>query len=61
MSTEHVPDPDLMRRIGEAEATNIGERTYAAYLAVSLIGQRTPEEIIILADYLRTGEAPTMR
>jgi hypothetical protein len=55
-SHDHIPNTAELQAIwSDAGDSPMTERTNAVYLAVLLIGQRTPEELATLADYLLTG------
>lgn len=65
MSTsDHVPSVsllmDALQELGPARSL-ADARALSVHIAVLLIGQRTPEEIIVLADYLRTGDTTITR
>lgn len=57
---DHVPDPIEIAGIRNNVEPAHAARAYAVYLAVLLIGQRTPEELVVLAEYLQTGDTSTM-
>jgi hypothetical protein len=56
MSThDHVPNLMAIRDAADPVDHSTGARAFCLYIAVLLIGQRTPEELATLADYLMTG------
>lgn len=59
MTHDHVPDLNALHGFISACSEEIGPkeclRAYMIHLAILLIGQRTPEELAAMADYLMTG------
>lgn len=54
---DHVPDHNALAEFVYAnDPSPLTERTLAVHAAILLVGQRTPEEIALLADYLITGK-----
>lgn len=62
MSGDYQPDRErFVEMFASEKQSPATERVWAVYCAVLLIGQRTPEELCVLANYLETGNMPILR
>lgn len=56
-SHDYMPDPAAVLDLrNHLEPLHV-QRAFALYMAILLVGQRTPEELVEIADYL-TGAPP---